>query len=68
LVAGLLEDRELPCPAAGVWGDTRLELPPALPGRKLVEHLSERALPASSGSLMVADVLADLPVALLVAA
>jgi (1->4)-alpha-D-glucan 1-alpha-D-glucosylmutase len=68
LVAGLLEDRELPCPAAGVWGDTRLELPPALPAPKLVEHLSERALPASSGSLMVADVLADLPVALLVAA
>ena len=33
LIAGLLQDRELPCPAAGAWGDTRLELPPALAGR-----------------------------------
>jgi (1->4)-alpha-D-glucan 1-alpha-D-glucosylmutase len=68
LVAGLLGDRELPCPAAGAWGDTRLELPPALAERELVEHLSERAMPTSSGSLSMADVLSDLPVALLIAA
>jgi (1->4)-alpha-D-glucan 1-alpha-D-glucosylmutase len=68
LVASLLDDRDLPCPAAGVWGDTRLELPPALAELQLLEHLSERALPTASGSLGVADVLSDLPVALLVAA
>jgi (1->4)-alpha-D-glucan 1-alpha-D-glucosylmutase len=68
LIAGLLEDRELPCPAAGAWGDTRLELPTALAGRELVNQLSDRPVPTSSGALKVTDILADLPVALLVAA
>ena len=67
LVAGLLEHQGLPCPAAPAWGDTRLELPPASAEREFVEHLSGRRMPTSSGPLMVADVLSDLPVALLVA-
>jgi (1->4)-alpha-D-glucan 1-alpha-D-glucosylmutase len=68
LVAGLLEYPELPCPAPSGWGDTRLEVPAAFASREMVNHLSDRTMPASSGSLMVADVLFDLPVALLVAA
>jgi (1->4)-alpha-D-glucan 1-alpha-D-glucosylmutase len=67
LIAALLQDREQPCPAPAAWGDTRLELPPAFAGRPLLNHLTERPVPTSSGSLAVADALADLPVALLVA-
>ena len=55
----------MPRPAA--WGDTRLELPPALAGRRLVNHLTGRPVPTSSGTLAVAAALADLPVALLIA-
>jgi (1->4)-alpha-D-glucan 1-alpha-D-glucosylmutase len=68
LVAELLEDRELPCPAAAAWGDTRLELPPSFAERELVEQLSGRPAPTSSDVLRVGDILSDLPVALLVAA
>jgi (1->4)-alpha-D-glucan 1-alpha-D-glucosylmutase len=68
LVAGLLEDQELPCPSLAAWGDTRLELPSALAGRDLVDHVSDRPVPTSSGALKVADILAELPVALLIAA
>ena len=67
LIAGLLQDPELPCPARAAWGDTRLELPAAFAGRELVNHLTDRPVPTSSGALMVGDLLADLPVALLVA-
>jgi (1->4)-alpha-D-glucan 1-alpha-D-glucosylmutase len=67
LIAALLQDREQPCPAPAAWGDTRLLLPPACAGRELLNHLTERAVPTSSGSLAVAEVLADLPIALLVA-
>ena len=67
LVAALLQDRELPCPAPAAWDDTRLALPPALAGRPLLNHLTERPVPTSSGALAVAAALADLPVALLVA-
>jgi (1->4)-alpha-D-glucan 1-alpha-D-glucosylmutase len=67
LVAALLQDREQPCPTPSAWSDTRLELPPAFAGRELLNHLTERPVPASSGSLAVGDVLAHLPVALLVA-
>jgi (1->4)-alpha-D-glucan 1-alpha-D-glucosylmutase len=66
LIAALLLGRDLPCPAPAAWGDTRLELPPAFAGRKLLNRLSERPVP-TSGWLAVADALADLPVALLVA-
>jgi (1->4)-alpha-D-glucan 1-alpha-D-glucosylmutase len=68
LVAGLLEHQGLPCPAAPAWGDTRVELSPSLAEHELVEHLSERAMPTSSGALRVAHLLSDLPVAVLVAA
>jgi (1->4)-alpha-D-glucan 1-alpha-D-glucosylmutase len=67
LIAALLQDREQPCPAPAAWGDTRVLLPPAFAGRDLLNHLTERPVPMSSGSLAVAEVLADLPVALLVA-
>jgi maltooligosyltrehalose synthase len=63
----LLQDVEQPCPAPAAWGDTRLLLPPSFAGRELLNHLTERPVPRSSGSFAVAEVLADLPVALLVA-
>jgi (1->4)-alpha-D-glucan 1-alpha-D-glucosylmutase len=67
LIAALLQDRKPPCPAPTAWGDTRLALPPAFAGRELLNHVAEAPAPTSSGSLAVADALADLPVALLVA-
>ena len=67
LVAALLQDREQPCPAPAAWGDTRVTLPPALAGRPLLNHLTERPMPRSSGTLEVAAALTELPVALLVA-
>ena len=54
LVAGFLQDPELPCPAPAAWGDTRLELPPALAGRRLINHLTGRLVPKLSGTLAVA--------------
>jgi (1->4)-alpha-D-glucan 1-alpha-D-glucosylmutase len=67
LIAALLEDPQQPWPVPAAWNDTRLELPPAFAGRELVNHLSERPAPTSSGRLAVADALTDLPLALLVA-
>jgi (1->4)-alpha-D-glucan 1-alpha-D-glucosylmutase len=67
LIAALLQDREQPCPAPAAWGDTRLELPPVFADRELLNHLTERPVPRPSGALAVADALADLPIALLVA-
>jgi maltooligosyltrehalose synthase len=67
LIAALLQDRELPCPAPAAWGDTRLALPPVFADRELLNHLTERPVPRPSGALAVADALADLPIALLVA-
>jgi (1->4)-alpha-D-glucan 1-alpha-D-glucosylmutase len=67
LIAALLQGRDQPCPAPAVWRDTHLLLPPAFAGRELLNHLTERPVPMASGSLAVAEILADLPVALLVA-
>jgi (1->4)-alpha-D-glucan 1-alpha-D-glucosylmutase len=67
LVAALLQDREQPCPAPAAWGDTRLALPPALVDRRLLNDLTERPVPRSSGTLTVAAALTDLPIALLIA-
>jgi len=67
LIAALLEDREAPCPAPMIWGDTRLELPAGLTG-DLRNQLTGKPVPMPSGSLAIAEVLADLPVALLLAA
>ncbi len=66
LVAALLQDREQPSPAPAAWGDTRLALPPALPGRRLLNHLTERLVEQPCGGLVVSALLTDLPVALLV--
>jgi maltooligosyltrehalose synthase len=65
LIAPLLRDRAQPCPAPTSWGDTRIELPADFAGRELVDQLTGQPVRASSGSLAIADVLADLPVALL---
>ena len=59
LVAALLQDREQPCPAPAAWGDTRVTLPPALAGRPLLNHLTERPMPRSSGALEVAAALTE---------
>jgi (1->4)-alpha-D-glucan 1-alpha-D-glucosylmutase len=67
LVAALLQDRDQPCPAPDAWGDTRVTLPPALAGRRLLNYLTERPLPWSARGLALADALAELPVALLTA-
>ena len=67
LIAALLQDRDQPCPASTSWGDTRLALPPAFAGRELLNQLTERPAATSSGSLALANALAELPVALLVA-
>jgi (1->4)-alpha-D-glucan 1-alpha-D-glucosylmutase len=67
LVAALLQDREQPCPAPAAWHDTRVVLPPALAGRRLLNHLTEQPVLWSSDRLAVAAALAELPVALLVA-
>jgi (1->4)-alpha-D-glucan 1-alpha-D-glucosylmutase len=66
LVAGLLQNPELPCLASDAWGDTRLQLPPAYVGRRLLNHLTERPVPGSPAALAAAAALGDLPVALLV--
>jgi maltooligosyltrehalose synthase len=50
-----------------IWGDTRLELPAGLTG-DLRNQLTGKPVPRPSGSLAIAEVLADLPVALLLAA
>jgi (1->4)-alpha-D-glucan 1-alpha-D-glucosylmutase len=66
LIAALLEGREAPCPAPAAWGDTRLELPFDLAG-DLLDLLTERPLPAPARSITIAEILAELPVALLIA-
>lgn len=69
LVHGLAGGRD-PIPVGGeIWGDTRLALPPALSGCRLRNvftgaHLEVRAL-GGNPSVMLAEVLADFPVALL---
>jgi (1->4)-alpha-D-glucan 1-alpha-D-glucosylmutase len=65
LIAALLADHEQPCPAPAAWGDARLALPPACPGR-LLDELTGRAW-TPSGAIAIADALRELPVALLVA-
>jgi maltooligosyltrehalose synthase len=67
LVATLLEGRDQPCPARSAWGDTRLELPAGLSG-DLLDQLTGKSVRTASGSIAVADALAELPVALLITA
>ena len=64
LIRALLQPGSGPLPAG--WGDTQLELPDALRGRQLVEvlggHRIEAVIP---GKLQIAELLANLPVAVL---
>ena len=60
LIAGLLQDPELPWPAPAAWGDTRLELPAAFAGREPPEP-SDRSTGADvvGCASMAGDLLAD---------
>ena len=64
--ASLLQDEERPCPAPAAWGDTRVALPAGL-SASLLDQLTGRPAPTPSGALALADALAELPVALLIA-
>jgi (1->4)-alpha-D-glucan 1-alpha-D-glucosylmutase len=66
LVAPLLDGAEIPLPPAHAWGDTRVALPEIAAGR-LHDPLSGAIVEAEPGGVLVADVLATLPVALLTA-
>ncbi|MGH6943010.1 MAG: malto-oligosyltrehalose synthase, partial [Geminicoccaceae bacterium] len=66
LITPLLADTDLPLPPASAWGDTEVTVPPEFKGRAAVDRLTdiERRLPRS-GALPVAELLRELPVALL---
>jgi maltooligosyltrehalose synthase len=68
LVAALLPEGDGLLPPAAAWADTALELPEAWAGARVVDELTgrERVLP-SPGSLPVAELLDELPLALLAA-
>ena len=68
LVAPLLADDDLPLPPAAAWADTAIELPEGWPDGPLVDALTDAQRRPRSGRLSVAEVLADLPVALLATA
>ncbi len=66
LVFGLTEGAETPPVGDVVWGDTRLPLPDAQPGRRYRNIFTGEILTvAKDGSLRLADILARFPVALL---
>jgi (1->4)-alpha-D-glucan 1-alpha-D-glucosylmutase len=67
LIAALLEDRDLPCPAPTAWGATRVALPAGF-ATNLHDQLTGKPVPTASGSIAIANALAELPVALLFAA
>jgi (1->4)-alpha-D-glucan 1-alpha-D-glucosylmutase len=54
-------------PVGATWEDTKLMLPGSLAGRAWRDVLTDRSLGADSGALPLGEVLAHLPVALLVA-
>jgi (1->4)-alpha-D-glucan 1-alpha-D-glucosylmutase len=68
LVAGLVGDRSAPT-GATIWGESRLEVPPELSDRRWRCALTGRILSASSArrGLALGEILASLPVALLMA-
>ncbi len=66
LVAGMLGGLDLPLPPAEAWADTRVSCPPAA-ARGLRSALTGVTLMPRNGAIMMAEALADLPVALLVA-
>jgi (1->4)-alpha-D-glucan 1-alpha-D-glucosylmutase len=64
LVAPLLTGAEAPLPRPGTWADTHIVLPPDLRG-SLHNPLTGTTIEPTPDGLAAADVLADLPVALL---
>ncbi|HET6522344.1 MAG TPA: malto-oligosyltrehalose synthase [Geminicoccaceae bacterium] len=66
LVLPLLGDGDRPMPPPAAWGDTTLRLPSGAESASLTDVLTgaERS-PDADGTLRLADVLSDLPVALL---
>jgi (1->4)-alpha-D-glucan 1-alpha-D-glucosylmutase len=66
LIAPLLEGAEVPLAPPQAWRDTSLELPPELQGRRLVNPLTGAELtPVVGQSVAIAELLRELPVALL---
>ncbi len=63
----LLGDNDIPFVPAASWGDTAVTLPPERAGRQWRNALTGEVVSAMNGSLNVAEVLGQLPVALLVA-
>jgi (1->4)-alpha-D-glucan 1-alpha-D-glucosylmutase len=68
LIAPLLAEDDLPLPPAAAWADTSIELPEGWPGGPLADALSGVERRPRAGRLGVAEVLAELPVALLATA
>jgi (1->4)-alpha-D-glucan 1-alpha-D-glucosylmutase len=66
LAAPLLTGAEVPLPMPSAWADTRIVLPPDLPG-SLHNPLTGTTIEATPDGLAAAEVLGDLPVALLIA-
>jgi (1->4)-alpha-D-glucan 1-alpha-D-glucosylmutase len=64
LVAPLLDGVDIPLPPPAAWGDTRVALPD-LPGGRLHNPLSGKAIESDPEGLTAAEALADLPVVLL---
>ena len=65
LVAPLLTGADVPLPMPSAWADTRIVLPPDLPG-SLHNPLTGTTIEPASDGLAAAEVLGDLPVALLI--
>ncbi|HEX6144151.1 MAG TPA: malto-oligosyltrehalose synthase [Geminicoccaceae bacterium] len=66
LVTPLLAESEVPLPAPERWGATRVVLPDEIAGRVLTDELTGRRH-GDGNELRLADLLVDLPVALLAA-
>ncbi|WP_182086916.1 malto-oligosyltrehalose synthase [Aureimonas sp. ME7] len=65
-LALLGREASVPMPEASAWGDTAIKLPSQMSGARFEDILNLKPV-AGAGSLRLADILADLPVALLVA-
>jgi (1->4)-alpha-D-glucan 1-alpha-D-glucosylmutase len=66
LATPLLDGAEIPLPPAQAWGDTRVILP-EIAADRLHDQLSRATIDAGPAGVLVADVLATFPVALLTA-
>ncbi len=63
----LLDSNDMPFVPPAAWGDTAVTLPPEREGRQWRNALTGETVSATNGSLSVAEVLGQFPVALLVA-